>query len=291
MRRPPKAARIAAIAIIAGVIGFYGIIRWLGSAKEEWDYTGYLEARVADLSFETPGKIVALEVHSGERLRAGAPMAVLDTVQLHIQLSEVRAHLEAIRAKRRGVEEQLDYWEGHLERLKQVGTGVSADQIMALESKLEQLENQIESLASEERAAEASENRVKELLSRCILRAPKDGEVMDVTAEVGEIASPGFPVIRFGYLDTLDVYFFVPEKDVPLLNPGDSVWVKTEGLREWFGARVEWISPEAQFTPKLVQTREDRETLVFKVRARVANPDHVLKAGLPVDVKRNRPSF
>jgi HlyD family secretion protein len=92
-------------------------------------------------------------------------------------------------------------------------------------------------------------------------------------------------VVRIANLDEMDIMIYVSATDLPKVKLGQTAAVKVDAFRNReFTGRVVYISPVAEFTPKNIQTRDERTKLVFGVKVRVANPDGSLKAGLPADV-------
>ena len=116
------------------------------------------------------------------------------------------------------------------------------------------------------------------------LRAPFDGTVLVRQAERGEVVAPGAPVVTLADLDHVWVRVYVPETDLGRIRWGDSVSVKTDTYPgKTYRGRVSFIASDAEFTPKSVQTRKERVTLVYRVKVEVENPNYELKPGMPAD--------
>jgi HlyD family secretion protein len=110
---------------------------------------------------------------------------------------------------------------------------------------------------------------------------------------VGEVALPGNPFFELAKYDTMQVDFYVTQPMLPSFKLGQGVRLRLDnetvggkGTPVFCPAIVSWISSEAEFSPKNIETRESRNDLVFKIRALAANKDGVLKRGLPVEVWR-----
>jgi HlyD family secretion protein len=121
-------------------------------------------------------------------------------------------------------------------------------------------------------------------LSYAVLRAPFTGVVLVRQAELGEVVSPGTPIVTLADLDHLWVRVYVPETDLGKVHWGQAVDVQTDTYpgRIYHG-RISFISGEAEFTPKSVQTEKERVTLVYRVKVDVENPNRELKPGMPAD--------
>ncbi len=117
------------------------------------------------------------------------------------------------------------------------------------------------------------------------LKAPLSGVILVRQAELGEVVSPGTPVYTLADLDHIWVRVYVPETDLGRIKWGQQVSVGTDTYpTKRYHGRVSFISSEAEFTPKSVQTDEERVTLVYRVKVDIDNTNHELKPGMPADV-------
>jgi HlyD family secretion protein len=122
-------------------------------------------------------------------------------------------------------------------------------------------------------------------LSYTTLAAPFDGVILVRQAELGEVTSSGTPVVTLADLDHIWVRVYLPETDLGRVRWGQDVTVKTDTFPgKNYRGKVSFISSEAEFTPKSVQTEKERVTLVYRVKVDVENPGHELKPGIPADV-------
>ena len=121
-------------------------------------------------------------------------------------------------------------------------------------------------------------------LDQYTLTAPISGRVLNRLFEPGEVVKAGTALLEIGDLSTLELTVFVPEPDLGRVYLGQSVDVKVDTYPDRvFPGTVVWIADEAEFTPKNVQTREDRQETVYRVKIRVTNPEGILKPGMPAD--------
>jgi HlyD family secretion protein len=121
-------------------------------------------------------------------------------------------------------------------------------------------------------------------LSYTVLRAPFSGVILTRQAELGEVVLPGTPIVTLADLDHLWVRVYVPEPDLGKVRWGQPVDVRTDSYpNKIYPGRISFISSEAEFTPKSVQTLEERVTLVYRLKVDVENPNHELKPGMPAD--------
>jgi len=122
------------------------------------------------------------------------------------------------------------------------------------------------------------------LLSRTRLPAPFNGVITSRNIEPGEVVTPAREVITLSDLSKVDLNIFVSETDIGRVKPGQTVDVRVDTFpNKSFVGQVAYISPEAEFTPKIIQTRKERVKLVYRVKVTIPNPDLALKIGMPAD--------
>ena len=126
-------------------------------------------------------------------------------------------------------------------------------------------------------------------VSWCRIASPIRGTVLARLREPGEWASPGVSLLTLADLDEVYAYFYVPQKVLYSIKPGQEIFVfLPEAGDKPRRGRVAFIRPEAEFTPKNVQTREERERLVFGVKVFLDNADQALKPGMPIEAELPR---
>ena len=134
--------------------------------------------------------------------------------------------------------------------------------------------------------AEASLHIIDVQLSRLTSSSPISGVVAARYAEVGEIAQPSAPILNITELNKVTLTTYVPESKIGLVKLGQEAIVSVDSYpQESFTGKVVYISPQAVFTPKNIQLREEREKMVFAIKIRLDNPEHKLKPGMPADAK------
>jgi HlyD family secretion protein len=134
--------------------------------------------------------------------------------------------------------------------------------------------------------AEAALTSVEVQLDKLNLTAPRDGVITDRPANPGELATLGATLMNLGDLDQVTLTVFIPETQIGQVRVGQTARVEVDAYPgETFEGSVTFIAPEAEFTPKNVQTEEERVNLVFAVKITLDNPDHRLKPGMPADAE------
>jgi multidrug efflux pump subunit AcrA (membrane-fusion protein) len=148
--------------------------------------------------------------------------------------------------------------------------GATPEQIAAVEAQVQIARSALEALEVE--------------LEKFTLESPIGGLVLARPAHVGEVALPGAPLLTLADLERVTLTIYVPEDQLGKVQIGQAVSVTVDAYPDrTFAGTVTYISSEAEFTPKNVQTREERVNMVFAVKVELANPDHALKPGMPAD--------
>ena len=134
------------------------------------------------------------------------------------------------------------------------------------------------------RQAAAAVSQAEIQLAYYELKAPFAGTVTSRSLEPGEIVTAGQTVLSLSDLRRVELKIYVDETSIGRVRPGQAVSVAVDSLPgRRLSGRVSYISPEAEFTPKLIQTRKERVKLVYLVKIAIANPQARLKAGMPAD--------
>ncbi|HMD68236.1 MAG TPA: HlyD family efflux transporter periplasmic adaptor subunit [Chitinivibrionales bacterium] len=267
------------------------------------------EAQTYQIATTAQGTIVALYKEEGQNVNKGELVAVIDTVPTMLRLAELSATLaelnNSISAKKVEVSSQESDVKGVEREYKRITTLVS--QGSAPSQQKDNLETQVESsnlrvqanrttlaaLQAKINTINAQRAELLDQLSRCYVRAPASGTVLTKYKNLGEVALPGNSILEIGKYDTMQVDFYVTQPMLPSFKLSQNVRLRldneTPGAKEkqlFLPAQISWISSDAEFSPKNIQTRESRNELVFKIRAMAANTNGQLKRGLPVEVWR-----
>ncbi|RLB42849.1 MAG: hypothetical protein DRH12_04615 [Deltaproteobacteria bacterium] len=176
-----------------------------------------------------------------------------------------RESITAARAKLSAAQAALEQAKGNLKKIE-----ITQRELEVAEAKLKE--------------AEASEELARLYLEYTELRAPFNGIITSRDVEPGEVVNPAREVISMADLSTVDLKVFVGEPEIGYIKPGQKVKVKTDTFpNKTYKGQVSYISPEAEFTPKIIQTHKERVKLVYLVKVTIPNPDLELKPGMPAD--------
>ena len=122
-------------------------------------------------------------------------------------------------------------------------------------------------------------------LARSEIKAPTDGILLRRLVQIGELAIPGAPLFTLANLEEVMLTVYVPEAELGQVSLGQKVKVTVDAYDDVFLGEVTLIASQAEFTPRNVQTREERVHMVFAIKITLANADHRLKAGMPADAE------
>jgi HlyD family secretion protein len=315
---------IALVAIGVLYLGARALGWLHGGSGGELKLYGNVEIREVQLGFRVGGRISHLLVDEGERVTAGQVLARLDTAPLQAKLAGADARLVAASAtvardqagtrpqQIREAEAAVADAEAalgesrrlHERRRALLGKGfISRADYQASEAGVAAAQARVDaaraglSLAREgvrsedrqvtvaNRAAVAAEKEsVQTDLADSELRAVEAGQVLTRAREAGAIVQPGEIVLTLALTQPVRVRAYVAEPDLPRIRPGMAVRVTVDGSGKSWPATVGYISPVAEFTPKTVQTEQQRADLVYRLRLTVQDPKSDLRQGQPVTV-------
>ncbi|MHB1223374.1 MAG: HlyD family secretion protein [Gemmatimonadaceae bacterium] len=271
--------------------------------EPEPDAYGNFEAIEVVVSSQTAGQIREFAPVEGMRLERGALAAVIDTTQLALERQQLVAQRAATAGRRAELSEQLAVLDVQREIARRAyertqrlhaaraATAQQLDQAerdyRTLVAQMEATRAQRASIALDVAANEARVEQARERIARSRVENPRAGTVLTTYARAGEVVQPGQPLYRIANLDTLILRGYVTGDQLSSVRLGQRVEVRVDhgdGRLRSIPGTVTWISPTAEFTPTPVQTRDERADLVYAVKVDVANPDGMLKIGMPADL-------
>jgi HlyD family secretion protein len=287
------------------------MLLWNGcrTGASEFDATGTFEAREVIVSAEAAGRILVLTVEEGQELAKGARVGTIDSTQLYLTLRQLRESQRAVLAGRPDTRTQMDATRREIESTKveqhRIENLVKADvatqkQLDDVNAKLRVLEARLSAqqsslsvthstLNEQSNAISAQIALIQDQLRKCTLTNPVSGTVLTQYAMQDEVTGPGKPLYKIADLSLLTLRAYVSGAQLPSLKLGQAVKVFVDadaGSYKEYGGTVTWIADKAEFTPKTIQTKEERANLVYAVKINVPN-DGYLKIGMYGEVKFN----
>jgi HlyD family secretion protein len=197
----------------------------------------------------------------------GARAALSDLYAMRDNPQELNAQVNAAEAQYRAAEAAVQMAQAQLDAMR---AGAAEEEIAAAEAQVEQ--------------AQAARGALMALRDKLTIVAPVGGQILERSIHEGELAAPGATLLTLGDLDEVTLTIYVPETRLGQVLIGQPVEVHVDSFPErTFIGTVVAIANEAEFTPRNVQTQEERVNMVFAVDVRIPNPDHALKPGLPAD--------
>ena len=267
--------------------------------ESDADAWGTFEADEVIISAETSGRIISMDVTEGMVVAGGAVIAVTDTTMLMLQRAEfdavtaqAQARLAGISAQDAVIRQQMDNLSVNIERTRRMLADGAATQkqLDDLNGQMEVLRRQAEanntqrrSVAAEQQSITAKKALLDEQMARSTVRAPYSATVIDTYASAYELTAAGKPLVRLADMKTMKLKVWVSGAQLADVKIGAACTVRLDqGEKEFrnFTGTVTHISEKAEFTPKIIQTKEERVTLVYAVTIDVPN-DGSIKAGMP----------
>lgn len=281
----------------------------LACGKEESgsDAYGNFEATSITVSSEANGRLLSFEVEEGKILKEGQLVAIVDTMQLHLKRKQIQASINTLPKKLRTALEDIRVLEDQKANLirerdrvkrlveKKAAPPKSLDdlngELKVLDQKMEAIRSQTQTLnrgiLSEKEPLLAQMALIEEQIRNSYIKNPVEGYVLTKLAERHEVVMMGFPLYRIAQMDTMELRFFISGLQLQEVRLGQEVDVLVDegekGYKTLSGS-ISWVADQAEFTPKTIQTREDRVNLVYAVKAKVPNPAGQLKIGMPAEV-------
>ena len=286
------------------------VLSLLTACEEQVDRSdayGNFEATSNTVSSEANGRLLFLNVEEGHTLKAGELIAIIDTTTLDLQRKQVQASIRTLPKKLRNTLADIEVLKNQQnnlvrerDRVKRLleKKAATPKQLDDLNGQIDVVVQQIEAVRSntqtgnrailaEKEPLVAQINVINNQIQKSYIYNPVGGTVLTKLVEAKEVVGTGTPLYRIGQLDTMTLRFYADAVQLQNVKLGQTVHVLTdngtEGYNELEGT-VSWIAEQAEFTPKTIQTKEDRVNLVYAIKAKVPNPNGTLKMGMPAEV-------
>lgn len=272
-----------------------------GNKNNGFDATGAFEATEVTVSSEANGKILRFDVQEGDKINAGDVVGYIDSLQLFYKKEQLRAGLRAvdiakpdIRKQIAVLEQQIATAESERQRMTNLVQAKAGNQkqlddiVNQIKYLNKQLDAQRSSLSKASGSADAEAEgllfqvmQLDDMIAKCKIVNPITGTVLVKYAEAGEVTISGKPLYKIADVDLLFLRAYITADQLSQIKSGQSVRVFSDygkdEQREYLGT-VSWISDKSEFTPKGIQTKNERANLVYAVKIAVKN-DGLLKIG------------
>ena len=274
----------------------------LGGCKnttDKADAFGNFDATEVIISAETNGRIIQFDSSEGTSIEKGAIIARIDTTILYLQKAEINAGMKSVLTRLSSINAQNDILNQQIENLnvniKRIGNMLKDDaatqkqyddltgQVAVLQKQITSNNTQKASVSAEISVYESKEATINEQIKRCSVTSPLKGTVIEKYSEAGEITAAGKPLVKIADLSIIKLKVYVSGAQLGKIKTGQNCTVRIDNGEKGFTSftgKISYISEKAEFTPKIIQTKEERVVLVYAVNIDVIN-NGTLKSGMP----------
>jgi len=275
--------------------------------KKNFDASGSFEAEETIISSEVTGTIKQLTIEEGQNLTNGQSIGYIDSIQLYLKKKQLEAQINAILSKKPNVTVQLASLQEQLKTAekeqKRIANLVKADaattkQLDDINGNIEVIKKQIEAqkssleissdgLNKEVMPLEIQIEQINDQLQKCKIINAVNGTVLSKYAETNEMASVGKPLYKIADLTTIILRAYISGNQLSQIKINQTVKVNTDdgngGFKQTDGTII-WINDKAEFTPKTIQTKDERANMVYAIKVKVKN-DGSYKIGMYGEIK------
>ena len=289
---------------------FAGTLIWLSACSNDknlYDASGSFEAEETIISSEATGTLKQFTVEEGQTLKAGETIGYVDSTQLYLKKKQLLAQINAVLSRKPNVSAQIAALESQLataQREKKrvtnlvAGNAATQKQLDDINAQIDVIQKQIdaqksaldissEGLSNDALSVSTQVDQLNDQLSKCKLVNPINGTVLTKYAEVDEMTATGKPLYKIADLSTIILRVYITGNQLSQVKLNQQVKVLTDdgkgAYRETTGT-VTWISDKAEFTPKTIQTKDERANMVYAVKVNVKN-DGTYKIGMYGEIK------
>lgn len=248
--------------------------------------SGTIEATEVEISSKLAGRVEVITKEEGDSVAKGELLAQLEHKELSAQLKVAEATIKMTGAQIAQAKTNLKNLEDNLKRIDALFKSGSAtqQQLEDIQTKTDAAREQVRSLEFSREQASAQRAYILAQVDNAKIFAPISGRIIKKTAEPGETVFPGSPILTLADLSQVTLKIYLKETEVGRVQLGQPARVRVDAYPDTaFDGRVSFISPMAEFTPKNIQTKDERVKLVFGVKITIPNREESLKPGQPAD--------
>ncbi|HNX22803.1 MAG TPA: efflux RND transporter periplasmic adaptor subunit [Spirochaetota bacterium] len=255
-----KIPLIIFVLILAASTLYFEFFRYIGGDSKVISGSGTIEVTEVEISSKISGRVAELPRPEGVDVKRGDLVSRLEYEELSAQRLSAKANF--------------------------VNAGKNYSRVQELYKTGSVSRKDLDNTEAAYRMAKAGYDQVSATIENAVIYSPIDGTVLDTNVEVGEMAFPGTPILTIADITRPWMYIYVNEQKLGLVKIGQPVKVFIDSFPgKAFPGKIVSISNKAEFTPKTIQTKEERVKLVFAVKVMIENPDMVLKPGMPADAE------
>lgn len=280
-----------------------------GKGNGDYDASGVFETTEVIVSAEANGKIMQLNFIEGQQVEQGKALGYIDTVQLYLKKMQLLTNTSAIKSGRvdiprqiAAIKQQIATQKNEQKRFENLVKANAANQkqlddinaqILVLERQLtaqtELLENSNKNISEQSSGLEVQIAQINDQIQKSIISSPINGTILSKYAEQGELATQGRALFKVADIEHMFLRAYITASQLTQVKIGQAVKIYADfgekEMKEYSGT-ITWISDKSEFTPKTIQTRDERANLVYAVKVAVKN-DGYLKYGMYGELKLN----
>ncbi|CVK15213.1 HlyD family secretion protein [Apibacter mensalis] len=293
--------------LIVLTIGTFMIMLSCNQNKFEHDASGTFEATEVIVSSEANGKLEIFQLTEGDLIAQGQYVGYIDSIQLYLKKKQLLAANRAIQVKRpdisvqvSSIKEQIEKAEFEKRRILRLLADNAATQKQlddinsqikvlkkSLNAQVNSLATSVNSLNEESNTNNVQVAQIEDQLKKCKIINPIKGTVLNKYVEEKELVTQGKALYKIADTKNLFLRAYIVSEQLEKIKIGQKVKVYiniSEDKQKFYPGIVTWISDKAEFTPKTIQTKDERQNLVYAVKIAVANTDGLIKIGMYGDV-------
>lgn len=283
------------------ILAVAALVGCSGNDKKN-DAYGNFEAVEVLVSSEVSGLITSAPAAEGSEVNEGQVLCTIDSVQTSLKIGQLQGMKEATQSKVGTIEAQIAVLQAQKQTVEKDFARISAmlkdgaatqrdydnvsGQLSVINRQMAQARSQLSGIRGELKSLSAQQDQASDMVRKSVVTSPIRGTILDKYIEKGELAAPGKQLFKIADTQTLVLKVYVSGAQLPKVAIGKKVSVfidKDAKSNDKLTGVVTWVSPQAEFTPKIIQTKEERVDLVYAVKVNVPN-DGRLKIGMPGSV-------
>jgi len=242
-------------------------------ATEPLTLYGNIDIRQVNMAFRVDGRLTQMNFEEGDRVKAGDTLALLDSEPIANRLAQAKAQ-----AAQSAV--NLD----HAQTVHKRRTPLCKSKTISVQE-CDDLKTNVDAAQAALDYANSVVAEAQTAFNDATLTAPSDGIILIRILEPGSLIKAGVPVYTISLNNQMWVRVYLKETDLGQLKIGDAVQIYTDSTNKVYDGHIGFISSQAEFTPKNIETASLRTDLVYRTRIIIDNPDDLLKQGMPVTVR------
>ncbi len=285
------------------IVTFFILLTALWSCNKDIkaDAYGNFEATEITVSAQANGQLLSFKIDEGDVVKKQEVVGYIDTIPLYLKKQQLLVQKQIVFAKSKGVLSQIAVLKAQLKtahtnlvRTQKLAKTKSATQkqldavlgqVAVLNQQIKSIETQNIAVVNEAKNIGAQLNQIENQIAKSFIINPINSTVLTTYVEQSEVVTFGKPLYKIADLSRLELRVYIGESQLSNLKIGQVVTVKVDsknGMKSYKG-KISWIASEAEFTPKIIQTKEERVNLVYAVKIDVKN-DGSLKIGMPAEM-------